>query len=150
MLGTLKEAEVERLLRSQYIGRLGVCDQGRPYIFPVSYGYDGTYVYAHSHVGLKIHLMRVNPQVCFEVEDIVSAAQWRTVVAHGTFEEVVDKVERDAALAAIVRQTETAYAPSLAPYIDGPEQIIVYRIRLTEKTGRYERTEVLQVRRGHG
>ncbi len=142
MLGVLDSTEIERVLRAEHLGRLGVYGDGRVYVVPVAYGYDGTDVYAHSHEGLKLHLMRAHPEVCFEVEQIESPARWRTVIAHGTFEELIDPAARDAALATILAQGGRPYPPSMAPYVDGPERIVVYRIRLAEKTGRYERDEV--------
>lgn len=142
MLGVLEPDEIERVLRSQHLGRLGIYGDGRVYVVPISYGYDGACVYAHSHEGLKLQLMRAHPEVCFEVEEVESPARWRTVISHGAFEELTDPVERDTALATIVAQGGKAYPPSMAPYVNGPDRIAVYRIRLTEKTGRYERDEV--------
>lgn len=143
MLGALDATEIEQLLRRAQVGRLGVTGDGRVYIFPISYGYDGAFVYGVSHPGLKIRLMRENPEVCLEVEEIETPASWRTVMVHGRFEELDTGAGRDAALAAIVSQGDEVMPPSIAPYIDGIEQMIAYRIRPSEKTGRYERDEVL-------
>ena len=144
MLGELDVAEIEGVLQRGQIGRIGVAGDGRMYIFPITYGYDGGSVYGVSHYGLKVRLMRKNPEVCIEVEEIESPARWRTVIAHGRFEELTGEADRDAALAAIVSQGPTPAPPSLAPYIDGVEQIIAFRIRIGEKTGRYEQDEVFQ------
>jgi uncharacterized protein len=144
MLGNLTADEIESLLRRQQIGRLGVTDGKRVYIFPVAYGYDGASVFVVSRPGLKVQLMRGHPEVCVEIEEIETPARWRTVIAHGHYEKVTDPDERDEALALIAMQGETPTAPSLAPYLDGPEAMIVYRIRLTEKTGRFERDEVFR------
>ena len=147
MIGSLDQADMEQILRRQRMGRLGVVGGEEVYIFPVAYGYDGTAVYVQSHAGrfggLKVELMRAHPQVCLEVEDIVSPMHWRTVLAHGRFEELADPAARDAALAVIVAQGEESAPPSIAPYVGGPEEIVVYRIRLTAMTGRYERDELL-------
>jgi nitroimidazol reductase NimA-like FMN-containing flavoprotein (pyridoxamine 5'-phosphate oxidase superfamily) len=144
MIGELDPAEVEQILRRGQVGRLGVTGDGRVYIMPISYGYDGTFVYGISHPGLKIRLMRGSPEVCVEVEEIETPARWRTVMLHGRYEEISDQAERDRALAAIVSQGEQPAPPSLAPYIDGTEQVIAYRIRIDEKTGRFEHDEVFQ------
>ncbi|MGD9892575.1 MAG: pyridoxamine 5'-phosphate oxidase family protein [Dehalococcoidia bacterium] len=142
MLGELSATEIEELLRRGQVGRLGVVGGGRVYIFPISYGYTGDCAYSVSHPGLKVRLMRENPAVCLEVEEIQSPAHWRTVLLHGRFEELHGQTERDAALAAIVSQGPRPAPPSLAPYIDGPEGLIAFRIRVSEKTGRFERDEV--------
>jgi uncharacterized protein len=142
VLGELAAEEVESVLRRQQIGRLGVIDGKRAYIFPVGYGYDGASVFVVSRPGLKLRLMHAHPEVCFEVEEIDTPSCWRTVMAHGHYEKVTDRYEQDRALARIAMQGETALPPSLAPYMDGPEAMIVYRIQLAEKTGRFERDKV--------
>lgn len=148
MLGELTAEEIEQLLRQQGIGRLGVTGAGRVYIFPLSYGYDGTFIYGHSQLGLKVQLMRQHPDVCFEVEEVESPSRWRTVLAHGRFEELWDQPSRDEAFAQIAAQGDLV-PPSLAPYSGRSETLIVYRIRVTEKTGRFEHNDVRWDARGH-
>ncbi len=143
MIGRLTTAEIEQVLRTGQVGRLGVYGDGRIYIFPVNYGYDGASIFVHSHEGLKVQLMRAHPEVCVEVEEIDSSAHWRSVMAHGEFEELTDEARRDAALAAIAGQGERLSPPSVAPYVDGPAKLVVYRIQVTERTGRYEQNYVL-------
>jgi nitroimidazol reductase NimA-like FMN-containing flavoprotein (pyridoxamine 5'-phosphate oxidase superfamily) len=143
MIGDLMHTEIDHLLRTHQIGRLGVHGDGRTYVFPVAYGYDGTFIYLHSAEGLKVQLMRAHPEVCFEVEEIVSPAQWRTVMVHGAFEELTDAAARDTAMVAIVGQGAQPLVPSVAPYLKGPGQIVIYRIAVADVTGRFERDEVL-------
>lgn len=143
MFGDLNGMEIEHLLESQRIGHLGVRGEDAVYVFPVAYGYDGAFAYFVSHEGLKVQLMRAHPEICLQVDDIASPARWRSAMLHGTFEELVDEAERDIAMTAIISQDDVAMPPSIAPYIDGPEKIVVYRLRVHEKTGRYERSEVL-------
>lgn len=142
MIGELTAAEIERILTDGHIGRLGVTDGEQIYIFPVSYGYDGTAAYLVSRLGLKVRLMRAHPEVCFEVEEIDTPAHWRTVMAHGRYEELIERDERDAAFALIAGQGQAVTPPSLAPYVDGPEVVVVYRIWFHTKTGRFEQDEV--------
>lgn len=146
MIGALDRSEIEQLLRTEQIGRLGIYGDGRVYVVPVAYGYDGAYVYIHSHEGLKTRLMRAHPEICFEIEEIVTPAHWRSVIAHGQFEELSDDTARGEALAVISRQGHQAYPPSAAPYVDGPDRVVVFRIRLTEITGRYEQDQVFPER----
>jgi len=101
MLGDLSADEIDQLLRRQQLGRLGVAGDGRVYIFPIAYGYDGAFIYGHSQLGLKVRLMREHPAVCFEVEEVESPARWRTVMAHGTVEELWEQAGRDEAFAQI-------------------------------------------------
>jgi uncharacterized protein len=144
MIGELDSGEIVDVIRRGQLGRLGVLGDGRVYIFPFSYGYDGDFIYGISHLGLKVRLMRENPEVCIEIEEVESPACWRTVMLHGHYEEIGDEIGRDIALAAIVSQGVRPAPPSLAPYVDGPERLIAYRVVLTETTGRFERDEVFR------
>jgi nitroimidazol reductase NimA-like FMN-containing flavoprotein (pyridoxamine 5'-phosphate oxidase superfamily) len=149
MHGELTQEQIEDVLRSELTGRIGCHAEGRTYVVPVSYAYDGEHVYAHSSAGLKVRTMRANPAVCFEVEQIDDLANWRTVLGWGTFEEL-EGVEEQRARKRLSERfapfvtSETA-APSSAPRTaeDGADtttpRSIFYRIRLSEKTGRFER-----------
>ena len=148
MFGALDPTEIEHLLHAHQVGRLGFTGQGRVYIMPVTYGYDGQAVYVVSHEGLKVRLMRANPTVCFEVEEVESPAHWRSVIAHGSYEEITDSVERSRALAIIAAQGPVPLPPSLAPFVEGPGHVVVFRVRLHERSGRFERDEVFSSTNG--
>ena len=125
---------IEALLRTAVVGRIACCGHGlsgdgRPYLVPLAYGYDGESIYAHSGPGRKLDLMRAEPRVTFEVDEAEASDRWRSVIAEGTFEEIDDPEQRDAALAVI-------YGPTAIP--DLGTQTVVFRIRLTSRSGRYE------------
>src|SRR5829696_8944843 len=108
-MGTIRDLpseEIEALLGSAIVGRIaccghGVTGNGRPYLVPLAYGYDGAAVYAHSGPGRKLDLMRAEPRVTFEVDEAQAPDRWRSVIAEGTFEEIDDPQERMGALAVI-------------------------------------------------
>jgi uncharacterized protein len=131
----LPDDQIEHLLRTAIVGRIACCGHGatgdgRPYLVPLAYGYDGDAVYAHSGPGRKLDLMRAEPRVTFEVDEAEAPDRWRSVIAEGTFEEIADADERTTALRIIYP------APLDIPAL-GP-QTVVYRIRLTARSGRYE------------
>jgi nitroimidazol reductase NimA-like FMN-containing flavoprotein (pyridoxamine 5'-phosphate oxidase superfamily) len=132
----LPSDQIEDLLRTALVGRIACCahgadgDDDRPYLVPLAYGYDGEAVYAHSTVGRKIRIMRANPRVTFEVDSAEAADRWRSVIAEGVYEELTDPVERVAALRIV-------YPPPAIPPVL-PQETVLYRIRLTSKSGRYE------------
>lgn len=136
VIAVLPDEEIETLLRTAVVGRIACCahgcdgSEGRPYVVPLAYGYDGQAVYAHSGPGRKIRLMRANPLVTFEVDAAEAPDRWRSVIAEGVYEELVTPDERDRALAIIYPD------PATRPVL--PPDTIVYRIRLTAKSGRYE------------
>lgn len=141
MLGTLDEKQIDHVLRGETVGRIGVHADGRTYVVPTTYVYDGEAVYAHSAEGLKIRMMRNSSSVCFEVDRIDDMANWRSVIAWGTYEEL----SGDIATAAMnllrsrlspLTASETA-GPAGRAGRDGVE--VAYRIWITERTGRYEK-----------
>jgi uncharacterized protein len=133
-ISVLPDDQIEELLRTAVVGRIACCDHaangGRPYLVPLAYGYDGEAIYAHSGPGTKIRLMRLNPLVTIEVDEATASDQWRSVVAEGMYEELFEPGERAAALRIIYREP--------IPLPDLPTTTIVFRIRLTAKSGRFE------------
>lgn len=148
MFGKLNSTEIEELLHSQFIGRIACHADGLTYVVPISYAYDGTCIYAHALEGKKMKMMRKNPQVCFEVDDTRHLSDWKSVVAWGTFEELTGEEERTSAIRKLeeralpILTSETMHLTPQWPFPteDGKDVPgIMFRIRLTEKTGRYEK-----------
>ena len=149
MLGALSPAEIEDLLQTEVVARLGCHADGRTYVVPVTYAYDGESLLIQSADGLKLRMMHKNPWVSVEVDHIDDLANWRSVIAWGRFEKLLG----DEAAAAFARlrvrlQTlmvseTTPDAETLAagetPVRSGNGHASLYRIRLLEKTGRFER-----------
>jgi nitroimidazol reductase NimA-like FMN-containing flavoprotein (pyridoxamine 5'-phosphate oxidase superfamily) len=89
--------------------------------------------------------MRVNPNVCFEVEQITDPAHWSSVIAWGTYEELGGEDETRAAQLlhsrfAHMLTSETALARLRRDGVaQEADRTTFFRIRLEEKTGRRER-----------
>lgn len=137
------------MLRREIIGRVGCHAEGRTYVVPITYAYDGGTIYAHSADGLKLRMMRANPHVCFEVDHMDDMANWQSVVAWGLFEELRGP-ESDHCMALLLARllpltasSETSLPPkSLTHQHRAQEEglaAVAYRIVLTEKSGRFER-----------
>jgi nitroimidazol reductase NimA-like FMN-containing flavoprotein (pyridoxamine 5'-phosphate oxidase superfamily) len=129
---------IENLLRTAIVGRIACCahgavGDGRPYLVPLAYGYDGESVYAHSGPGRKLDLMRAEPRVTFEVDQAEGPDRWRSVIAEGEFEEIADPAARERALRLLY--------PPPAEIPDLGSQTVVFRIRLTALSGRFETPE---------
>ncbi|MCO5221890.1 MAG: pyridoxamine 5'-phosphate oxidase family protein [Thermomicrobiales bacterium] len=130
----LDEAGIEALLTSSIAGRIACNQPGdRPYLVPLAYAYDGESVYAISGPGRKLDLMRADPRVSFEVDRVDASDRWESVVADAEFEEVTDPDEIQMAIALIEGATN-------APVAMGAHSVAI-RLRLTAKSGRYERPE---------
>ena len=142
MLGTLTRTQIENVLRAGTVGRIGVTADGRTYVVPITYVYEGDSVYGHTTIGQKVRMMRKSPDVCFEVEDIKDMANWRTAITWGRYEELTGDVATAAAKLIAARLgplTTSATAGPVGPAARKAQTHVSYRIRLTERTGRYER-----------
>src|SRR5207249_11652316 len=89
-IGELDSNQIDHLLQTEVVGRLGCHADGKTYIVPITYVYDGGYVYGHTIEGTKTRMMRANPEVCFEVDHIDDLTNWQSVIAWGSFEELYD------------------------------------------------------------
>jgi nitroimidazol reductase NimA-like FMN-containing flavoprotein (pyridoxamine 5'-phosphate oxidase superfamily) len=148
MLGKLNESQIEKLLKQQVTGRIACQLQGDIYIVPINYVYHNGYIYGHSAEGKKIRIMRENPNVCFEVDDIHSVFRWQSVIINGTYEEITDLEEKQQAMQGIIHRimpliTNPGGHPSHGiteneSDIGTSVELIVYRIKIREKSGRFE------------
>lgn len=150
MIGELTEAQIEELLQAELVGRLGCHDSDRTYVVPVSYAYDGSYLYSLSFEGLKLDIMRKNPKVCFQVDSMSDMANWRSAIVWGKFEELKDAESRKRGLSILVNRSlplissVTTHSHPAWPFVEKDlDKIkgIAYRIRVTEKTGRFENSQ---------
>ena len=93
--------------------------------------------------------MRKNPMVCFEVDVMENMSNWRSVIAWGKFEELKTPEQRkegmkilmDTAMPLMTGETiiSNSMKDSHQKTIEAMKGV-VYRIELTEKTGRFEKT----------
>ncbi len=91
MIGKLDTNQINNMLCSQSIGRLACTDGEQPYIVPISFTYDGVYIYGQTNMGKKLKIIRKNPSVCFEVDHMMDMRNWQSVVIYGEFEELKNK-----------------------------------------------------------
>lgn len=146
MIAKLNPEQVDQLLQQEIIGRVACADGDLVYIVPVSYAYDGRAIYIHSLEGQKLDIMRKNPNVCFEADNIKDMANWQSVVVQGTFRELSGE-QRSKALEILLNRplplssSATTHLGSSWPfYYDELKEIggVVFEIEVKEKTGRYE------------
>lgn len=150
MNGELNEQQINNILTSQLIGRLACCDGRYPYIVPVTFAYDGKYIYGQSFEGKKIELLRKYPFVCFEVDIANDIANWQSAVVYGQFEELEVKSSEEARslLFNKVMPLQTSSSIHLHEHDEGSGhelsdkgriKPIMFRIKINEKSGRFER-----------
>jgi hypothetical protein len=135
--------QIEQFLASEVIVRIGIAAEGRVYIVPMTCVYMEGAMYGFGHEGQKFRMMRANPDVGIEVEKLVDFATWQSVIADGVFEEL--KGAEAGRYAPVIGQTLMSRItdPEDRRRIEeigkrSTEPPIVYRVRLTTKSGRYE------------
>jgi nitroimidazol reductase NimA-like FMN-containing flavoprotein (pyridoxamine 5'-phosphate oxidase superfamily) len=150
MIRDLEKSEMEALLCSELIGRLGCYANGRLYVVPMGYAYVDGEIIGHSGQGRKVDMMRENPYVCFEVEHVNSLADWRSVILWGVYQEL-SGAEAGAALNLLVGRLSPLDPSFGKPIEDGPDgastrhrisgpvQGIVFQIAVDAMTGRREK-----------
>ena len=145
MLGTLATDQIDQVLCANVTGRIGCTDGTKMYIVPVSYVFNGSYLIAHSKEGMKIDIMRDHPHVCFQVDETGGDTNWRSVLVWGDYEEITDPKERYYAMKSLVshlmhiKMSEPAGMQEQELPQEQLLRPIVYRIRIKEKTGRFEK-----------
>ena len=137
MIGVMTNEEIDATLRRHRVGRIGCSANDRPYVVPITYAYDGEYVYGYSGLGRKIEVMREQPLVCFEVDELDGDVSWRSVIAEGLYEELTDGEEQRDALRRLLPENGQVVSRTL----NGASRFVVFRLRLIERSGRFERRD---------
>ena len=152
MLGELNPEQIEQVLHSQVIGRIGCHTGGRTYIVPITYAYDGERIICHSGLGMKVQMMRSNPEVCFEVEQVDNLANWRSVIAWGNYEELHGEAATKAMeklvarvmpllVSSTIRLSHVEQALMQGKEYEPSPHAVIFCIHLKEKTGRFEKRD---------
>ena len=66
MLGELNELQIKNVLSSQALGRMACAEGELPYIIPVTYAYDGDFIYGQTNEGKKLDILRKNHKKVFK------------------------------------------------------------------------------------
>jgi len=139
--------ELDSVLREAAVCRMGLCDEGKPYVVPMNYGYRDGSVFLHSATeGRKIEILRRNPNVCLEFEKDVElvpaeaacsfSMKYRSVIASGKAVFLEGTEEKSFGLNAIMLQVtgrEFVFPPQAL------EKIVVLRVDLEECSGKHNR-----------
>jgi nitroimidazol reductase NimA-like FMN-containing flavoprotein (pyridoxamine 5'-phosphate oxidase superfamily) len=148
MIKQLNQTECLEVLKDNYIGHLGFISGKSPYILPVTYFYNAAEncIISYSAMGNKIDAMRKYNHVAFQVEEIKSIQNWRSVLIHGDFEElegstakkelhtfaegVQDTISR-------IRGEKPKFIKDFSSRLQKETPPIVYRIHIGEINGKF-------------
>lgn len=131
--------EMQALLRRIGFGHLGCVREGRPYVVPMHYAYDGECLYLFTTEGMKTSFIEANAEVCMQVEEVKSASHWQSVMVTGQAERITRQEDKEHAMQLITEDN-----PTLTPALNQTQldawqranQIVLYRIRPTIIDGR--------------
>jgi len=127
----MSPAEMHALLQRENFGHLGCARDGRPYVVPMHFAYDGKELYFFTTQGMKTQYIDANPQVCLQVEEVKDTTHWRSVMVIGRATEITGTEEMQRAMKLITERN-----PALTPAISATQldsigravDIALYRI----------------------
>ena len=107
--------EMEKILERALVGRLGLADDGEPYVVPLNFVYADGRIFFHTGLeGRKLEIIKKNPRVCFEVDEqlevvineqaCLSTAYYRSVIAWGAARLLEETDEKMKALEQLVKK----------------------------------------------
>ena len=128
----MTSAEMHSLLQTVGFGHLGCSQNGRPYVVPMHYAYDGKDLFFFTTEGMKTQFMKGNSEVCLQVEEVGDSTNWRSVMVIGRAERLTEPEEMERAMQLITERN-----PSLTPAISATQidtwgrgvDIALYRIQ---------------------
>jgi len=135
---------IDSVISRSQVCRIGLCDEGLPYIVPMCFGYEGNTLYLHSaREGRKIDILKRSSTVCFEfdIDEEVKKSEnpcsfsmrYRSVMGCGRASFVKDVEMKRRALAIIMKQ----YDGNRFSFPDETlEKIVIIAIEITEISGK--------------
>jgi nitroimidazol reductase NimA-like FMN-containing flavoprotein (pyridoxamine 5'-phosphate oxidase superfamily) len=135
----MSNGQIKELLKRIGYGHLGVTRGTHPYVVPIHFAYDDPYIYIYTTEGKKTEIIRDNPEICLQVEDIRSDKDWESVIVTGEAARITGKEERERALEFILAVNPTLTPAISIRWMDSwvRENVeVIYRIMPRMLTGR--------------
>ena len=135
----MTDKAMEALLARVGYGHLGCALDNRPYVVPIQYIYDNSFVYIYTNDGKKAEILRSNPYVCLQVEEVVDNGNWQSIVAEGTAERVTDKSEVGSILQLMNSRIATPTPAMGITWINNwitAKKEMIFKIRILSLSGR--------------
>ena len=135
----MARGEIVALLSRAAFGHLGCARDGHPYVVPMNFAFDGDALYFYTTEGTKTEFIAANHEVCFQVEEVMSAHRWLSVMAFGRAERVTRPEETERAMQLITERNPTL-TPALSRTKIGAwtrlSRLALYRVRPEGMYGR--------------
>ncbi|MGZ9130739.1 MAG: pyridoxamine 5'-phosphate oxidase family protein [Candidatus Binatia bacterium] len=135
----MRDDEIYSLLQRVGYGHLACCRDDQPYVVPIYYACEGHQIFMYTTAGMKSEIIRDNPRICLQVEELLDTGAWRSVVVTGEAHEIVDRKEREKAVD-LIRHSNPSLLPALAIKWSKDwmrkNVEVVYKIDIDSATGR--------------
>jgi nitroimidazol reductase NimA-like FMN-containing flavoprotein (pyridoxamine 5'-phosphate oxidase superfamily) len=135
----MRASEAREVLGQLNFAHLAMAKDNLPYVVPVHYAFDGDDLFVYTTEGKKADIIRVNPEICLQAEDVVDNENWKSVMVFGTAEQITDEDTRQQALDHILKINPRLTPAISIRWMDSwvRENIeVIYRIKLRSVTGR--------------
>ena len=135
----MTDSEIRETLKRLNYAHLACCKDDLFYVVPVHYSYDGEHIFIYTTEGKKAEMLRVNPELCLQAEDVLDNEHWVSVIAFGQAEQLSDEEERQAALDRILEVNPRLTPAVSIRWMDSwvRENVeVIYRVRPRKVTGR--------------
>ena len=93
LIHEMTETECYSTLAHSRLGRLACVHENQPYIVPIYFVHEASYLYGFTTPGQKVEWMRSNPLVCVELDEVVNNTQWMSIIIFGKYEELPETQE---------------------------------------------------------
>lgn len=151
---SLSKEECLELLASKYVGHLGYIFQETPEVVPVTYFFDQeeNALISYSAEGHKINCMRKKPYVSFQVDEIISLTNWRSVMIHAIFQETNRSDAKyqlhhfTQGVKNLIKNEDNrdlVYLKEFSSKIEDSGESIIYRLKIQDIKGRKRKDDVL-------
>lgn len=139
----LTHSEMEAILGRNNVGRIAFTDGRRVDIEPIGYVYFDGAIYGRAAPGTRMTALRGHPWVAFEVDEVHSFAEWKSVVAKGTvyLVEPIDRMPMREQYAHALQVLRSVMPEALTADDPVPSRAILFRLHIDEMEGRTARPD---------
>ncbi|NYT13393.1 MAG: pyridoxamine 5'-phosphate oxidase family protein [Candidatus Methanofastidiosa archaeon] len=136
--------EIEKIINNAKVIRVAVCENNRPYIVPLNFGYKEKCIYIHSSKkGMKIDILKKNNNVSFEVDGdhklVLSdkacdfSMAYKSVIGFGRAYFISNLIQKKQALDIIMAHYSSGFFDYSQEQL---EKICIIRIDIESMTGK--------------
>jgi nitroimidazol reductase NimA-like FMN-containing flavoprotein (pyridoxamine 5'-phosphate oxidase superfamily) len=132
----LSREECDAVLARNRIGRIAFSYRDQVDIEPLSYVYDGGWIYGRTSLGSKLRVLAHNRWVAFETDEMRGMFDWESVIVKGALYRLDRKGAQTETYTHAVKLLRTLMPRALETDDPTPERTELFRIHADRVTGR--------------